>query len=154
MDLDQGHTYWLVNMKVECETTSYNVLYKGMAKKAIISTTIAGIIKSETIFTVDQDGTVFALVVKGLTSMCMAKAYQTEHNKLLIVPEKYLHSPLFRASLNPRNIDLHTYVNSKFAFLERHTRTQMVNMYQDLLQTQCYQERLILHKSLTCGNMW
>lgn len=149
MDLDQGHTYWLVNMKVECETTSYNVLYKGTAKKALISTTMSGIVKSETIFTVDQDGTVFALVVKGITSMCMAKAYQTEHNKLLIVPEKYLHIPLFRANLNPRNIDLHTYVNSKFAFLERHTRTQMVNMYQELLQTQCYQERLILHNSLT-----
>lgn len=52
----------------------------------------------------------------------MARAYQTEHKKLLIIPAENLMYDMFKSPINARNIDLHTYINSKFTFLEKHTK--------------------------------
>lgn len=72
MDVNHRLTYRRHNEKEECESRHYSVLYHGKAEKAYITSSYAGMDKVETIYTVDQDEMIFALVVKSVTTMCIS----------------------------------------------------------------------------------
>lgn len=85
--------------------------------------------------------------------MCMAKAYQTEHSRLLIVPIDSTASSMIRVPVIPQNIDMFTYVNSKFVYTERHIRKQMTSLYHDILRQKCELERDVLLTQLSLAHI-
>lgn len=85
MDANLGMTYWTTNEDNECATSKYNVLYKGKAEKAIIHYDDPSL-GTKVIYSVNEDGMVFAMTIVGTASMCLAKAHQTEHSRIIILP--------------------------------------------------------------------
>lgn len=47
------------------------------------------------------------------------------------------------------NIDLFTYVNSKFVYVERHIQTQISQLYTDVLKQRCDLERQVMKNALS-----
>jgi len=69
------------------------------------------------------------------------------HSKLLIFetsPENRVFSKQYR----PENLDIFTYMNSKFVYVEKHVRTQISQLYRNVFQQQCNLEQRVLKNGL------
>ena len=62
---------------------------------------------------------------------------QTEHPKLLIFETRPGNSFLENKHLEVQNMDIFTYVNSKFIYVERHIRTEINSLYHGVLTQRC-----------------
>lgn len=47
------------------------------------------------------------------------------------------------------NLDIFTYVNSKFVYVEKHIKIQLTRLYQDIMEQKCTLERQILQNELS-----
>jgi hypothetical protein len=47
------------------------------------------------------------------------------------------------------NLDIFSYVNSKFVYVEKHIKTQLSRLYQDIMEQKCALERQILQNALS-----
>lgn len=95
-----------------------------------------------------SDEVTFALARKGEQNLCGFNAITTEHPKLLILEVGKNGGLLKQQKDSVTDLDLFAYVNSKFVYVERHVRTQMRQLYLDLLQHRCDLERESLKNSL------
>lgn len=146
-DIDSGRTFWTPVTDKKCEDLGYDVLYTGPAEKAVIYNKNLGVHQS--IYSVNQDDMVFAMTILRPIPVCMAKGYQTEHSKLIILPKDNMEYRFKIRSVTPRNIDLFAYVNSKFVYTERHIRNQVMNLYNDIIRHKCELEREVLQTQLS-----
>lgn len=71
---------------------------------------------------------------------------RTEHPKLII----FKTSPGMATfnTVRVANLDIFTYINSKFVYVEKHIRTQINQLYRDILQQQCNLEQQMLQNAL------
>jgi len=142
VDPDRGFTFWQDLSVPRCETHDFEMLYKGMANKSVIN--FQGHVS--TLYTTSGE-IAFSLMVKSQTTVCGHKAYSTEHPKLRIVPTQGL-SYDFKQTKNAYNMDLFTYMNSKFVYVERHIQNQIKSLHKTLLMNQCRIERDLLNTQL------
>jgi len=49
----------------------------------------------------------------------------------------------------PKNLDIFTYINSKFVYVKSHVRTQIRQLYRNVLQQQCNLEQKVLKNAST-----
>ena len=144
-DLEGGYTFWNILPEDKCGFTGYGVLYEGPGHKirAIDDGNI------QTIYTVTSSDTTFALTKKGHEMMCGYLIQRTEHPKLFIVENhKGLILPA-RNGISIENLDIFSYVNSKFVYVERHIRTQLSRLYHDITLQTCNVERQVLKTLIT-----
>jgi len=47
------------------------------------------------------------------------------------------------------NLDMFTYVNSKFVYVERHIRNQIATLYQDIILQKCELEKQVIQNTLS-----
>ena len=81
--------------------------------------------------------------------MCGYLIQRTEHPKLFIVENhKGLILPA-RNEISTENLDIFSYVNSKFVYVERHIRTQLSRLYHDITLQTCNVERQVLKTLIT-----
>ena len=66
-----------------------------------------------------------------------------EHSKLLILETKKGESFAARKRLSVENLDIFTYINSKFIY-EKYIRSQMNLLYRDVLKQRCNLEQQVL----------
>lgn len=125
-DIENGYTTWDIVTDRKCEDLKYDVLYSGKADKAVVFNPVTS--STQTIYSVNQDDMVFAITIIKPVSICLARGFQTEHTKIVILPKKDIDYSFHIAPVSPRNIDLFAYVNSKFVYTERHIRGQMYTM--------------------------
>jgi hypothetical protein len=143
-----GDTYWDVYPHQDCHSTSMDVLYEGTASKYTDSID-NDLIDGKTNFIVHNNGMLFALRVIKQTIVCGQKIYQTEHPKLFIIENNDSEFFYKKSSTNVMNLDMFTYINSKFVYLERHIKQQMNSMYTDLITQRCQLENYVLQNLLT-----
>ncbi|WP_219822792.1 hypothetical protein, partial [Enterobacter cloacae complex sp. 4DZ3-17B2] len=92
---------------------------------------------AETIYTIISQDLTFALAVGGSKTLCGYNIIKTEHPKLFILEgqkERFFNSP---APPRTHDMDLFAYVNSKFIYVEKHVKTQVTNLYRDILLHRC-----------------
>lgn len=143
-DLEGGDTFWDAVPVDTCKYNNYGVLYQGYARRMV---DVGNIKESKLIYSITTDNTIFSLARKNTIVICGHTLYHTEHPKLLI----YETSPnveIFKKQSHVSNLDIFTYMNSKFVYVENHIRTQINDLYRNILLQQCRLERKILANSL------
>ena len=139
VDFELGQTFWDSNVRNDC---ALELLYSGLAVKiSSISNN-----KLETIFNVETESISFSFKQRGTTFICDTLIYLTEEPQL-IIRETTNNYPTKILKIEPR-LNLINYVNSKFIYVERHIRKQIIDSYIDLLRQICQVERLTLKNSL------
>lgn len=142
LDTEDGHSYWDATPTDSCKFRNYDVLYEGPA-----TTTTAK--NHPTIYTVTTQDITFALAGTSQVPLCGYTLIKTEHPKLFIL-ETHGDSPFTRNSKPAtNNLDIFTYVNSKFIYVERHLRTQITQLYNTIVTQKCHAEVQIIRNALS-----
>lgn len=142
-DFEGGDTYWTSVPPDSCKISTYGVLYQGYADK--MTNYLNG--PFQTVYSIATTDTIFALAKRDAYTVCGHTLYHTEHPKLVIF-ETTPDATVFKKETRVANLDIFTYMNSKFVYVEKHIRTQITQLYRDLLMQQCQLEQQILHNSL------
>lgn len=137
VDVEGGNTYWnALPAQDSCGISNYGAFYTGFAE---ILTDNTGV-QPHIVYTLNSQDTVFALMKKGVETMYGHVLIRTEHPKLLIF-ETVSDNKVFSKVHKPENLDIFTYMNSKFVYVEKHIRTQISQLYRNVLQQQCNSNR-------------
>lgn len=145
-DIEGGNTFWDPLPRDSCKFSSYSLLYEGFSEKIIDSDNEVG----ETVYTLSSQDTIFALTAKGKQIICghtLKNRIRTEHPKLIIF-ETNPGVALFEKPTQVTNLDIFAYMNSKFVYVERHIRSQLNQLYRNLLNQQCNLEQRMLQNTL------
>lgn len=142
-DIEGGNTFWKSVPEDTCKTTNYGVLYDGHATKMLDSSDS----DSQVIYSITTKDTTFALASRGEIKNCGYTLIKTEHPKLFIL-DPYPGISIFKAVRDPTNMDIFTYMNSKFVYVEKHFRTQLSQVYRNILLQQCNLEQKTLQNAL------
>lgn len=144
-DIDGEDTYWEPAPVDDCHFKQYDVLYEGRATKLSPRENQT----LPTIYTITTQDTTFALTKTTEMNLCGYTISKTEHPKLFILETrgKSTFKTKTRTPLN--NLDIFTYVNSKFVYVEKHMKTQLTQLYKDLMEQKCTLERQVLLNALS-----
>jgi hypothetical protein len=98
-------------------------------------------------------GDPFALARTTETNVCGYKLYKMEHPKLLILETQQGKSFRTRTRITVDNLDIFSYVNSKFVYVEKHMKTQLTRLYQDIMEQKCALKKQILQNALSLASI-
>lgn len=151
IDSEGGETFWPIIVQDSCHFERYDVLYEGFATRlspsAVMNQT------GPTVYTVTTQDTTFALARTTETNICGYKLYRTEHPKLFIMETKQNGGFRTKKKISVDNLDIFTYVNSKFIYVEKHVKTQLSRLYRDIMEQKCALERQILRNALSLASI-
>lgn len=139
LDTEGGDTFWSTIPEDNCHFNNYDVLYEGLANK-LSSKDHPGSI----IYTVTTQETTFALTKTTSFSLCGYTLQRTEHPKLFIMETGKDDKFKSQKHVAVDNLDIFSYVNSKFIYVEKHLKTQMTQLYKDIIEQKCALEKQIL----------
>jgi len=130
-------------------TITIFILYEGIANKLTpkINQTIP------TVYTVTARETTFALSKTNEISLCGYTLTQTEHLKLFILETHQDRTFKVRTKISVNNLDIFTYVNSKFIFVKKHVKTQLTQLHCDMMEQKCALEKQILQNALSLSSI-
>ncbi|KAL7289462.1 hypothetical protein TKK_0016653 [Trichogramma kaykai] len=148
IDSEGGYSYWHTLPKDYCKFSKYSILYEGYAERAVDPRAL----HSETLYSVTTEDITFALTVKKRELICGYRVQKTEHPKLLIFETRKGESFAEHHTASTNNLDIFAYINSKFIYVEKHMRTQIQNLYHDVLYQRCTQERETIKNSLAIAH--
>jgi hypothetical protein len=120
-DVEGGETYWSPLPADNCHFNRYDVLYEGIATRLTPkeNTNQTNLV----IYTVTTEDTTFALARTTSTNLCGYNLYSTEYPKLLILETQRGKTFKARTKIAVDNLDIFSYVNSKFVYVEKHVKT-------------------------------
>lgn len=148
-DSDGAETYWTAPPEDSCHFDRYDILYEGTAVRLSPRANQT----STTVYTVTTGDTTFALAKTKEFDLCGYKIFQTEHPKLLVLETQRGRTFKMRSKITIDNLDIFTYVNSKFVYVEKHVKTQLTRMYRDIMEQKCALERQILRNALSLSSI-
>lgn len=143
-DIEGGDTFWEPVPVDSCKFSDYSVLYQGFADKIIDNINEV----SQTAYSLTTQDTVFALTSISKYAMCSYTLIRTEHPKLIIFETWPGRPAVFKNSGRIANLDIFTYMNSKFVYVEKHIRTQINQLYRNILLQQCELEMGMMQNAL------
>lgn len=149
IDTNGGHTFWSTTPTDSCRFDKYDILYEGIASKIQPKATTTG----PTVYTVTTRETTFALTQTTQFTLCGYTILKTEHPKLFIIETSREHSFKIRSRISIDNLDIFSYVNSKFIYVEKHIKTQITQLYRDIIQQKCALEKQILKNALALASI-
>nr|QPL15382.1 glycoprotein [Hymenopteran chu-related virus OKIAV146] len=141
LDLEGGSTYWETLPKDFCGHNEYDILFEGPIDKIFNE-------DKTVIYSLTTNEITFALARKGRKAVCGYEISLTEHPKLVILEAKNGEG-FKKKALKTINLDIFTYVNSKFVYIEKHLRYQIKQLYFDVLSQRCALEKQVLKNSLS-----
>jgi hypothetical protein len=103
----------------------------------------------ETVYSFLTENLTFALTKTREDVSCGCTFIKTQHPNLLVLDGKNGHAFGTRRKLSTEYVDILAYVDSKHAYVERHTRTQMNALYRDVAQQRCTLERQLSKGALS-----
>ena len=83
-----------------------------------------------------------------MQTVCNYARIRTEHPKLFIFETSRGNTFLENKQLLVENMDLFTYINSKFIYVEKHIFREMSKLYHDFLTHKCLLEQQVFENSL------
>lgn len=131
LDSSLGESYWNVKEDDTCKTLQYKVLYEGNASISY-SEDLASKINSNiegTLLTVSNDMALFSFKLGRRYRLCHLEAYTTDHPRLLVIRQlgtSFYHK---QQRLDGTELDLFSYINSKFVYIERHLETNLKTLH-------------------------
>lgn len=149
LDSEGAESYWPVPLMDTCHFDQYDVLYEGLAARLTSPVNP----QAPIVYTVTTQETTFALTKTHETSVCGYKLMQTEHPKLFILETTRGKTFKARAKMVVENLDIFSYVNSKFVYVEKHVRTQLTRLYQDIMEQKCALERQVIQNALSLASI-
>lgn len=149
IDSEGSETYWTVIPTDTCHLDQYDILYEGLAVKLMPHANQT----TPTIYTVTTQDTTFALTKTAETNLCGYKISRTEHPKLFILETQKGKTFKTRAKITVDNLDIFSYVNSKFVYVEKHIKSQLTQLYRDIMEQKCALERQILQNALSLASI-
>lgn len=145
IDSEDGHTYWKPLPVSACDFHQYNVLYQGPATRIQGD----GKVESAIIYSLTTQDITFALTKTREHPLCGYTLFQTEHPKLFIL-ETTKGAALPHSGFVPiNNLDIFAYMNSKFVYVEKHLRHQMISLYHNVMQQKCELEKQVITNALS-----
>ncbi|KOC70172.1 hypothetical protein WH47_08649 [Habropoda laboriosa] len=145
LDNEDGFTYWETAPHDYCKFQNYDVLYDGKATKIIPEDRV-----DPTVYSTVAGDTTFALAKAGQLSLCGYTLIKMEHPKLFVLEVTAAGRFKTRKNTIPiNNLDIFTYVNTKFVYVEKHIKSQMKNLYQNLMKQRCAMENQVIQNVLT-----
>lgn len=148
-DADGAETYWAPLPADTCHFDKYDILYEGVATRL----SARGNQTITTVYTVTTGETTFALTKTNEFSVCGYKLFRTEHPKLLILETQRGRTFKPRTRISVDNLDIFSYVNSKFVYVEKHVKTQLTRLYRDIMEQKCALEQQILQNALSLSSI-
>ena len=145
IDIEGRYTFWETIKNDHCKFNHYDVLFEGKANKMVSQVDE----KLEIIYFLSTQEIIFALKQTGEELFCGYTFVKTEHPKLLIFEIKNGEIVTNKRQISVENLDIFAYVNSKFVYVERHIRTQINQLYTDILKQSCNLERQIMKNALS-----
>ena len=143
LDNEDGHTFWEPTPTDYCKFNSYDVLYEGQAARVSSKST-----NEPTIYLVSTEKATFALTRTRQSSLCGFTITHTEHPKLFILEIGSSGRFKTKSPIPVKNLDIFTYVNSKFIYVEKHLKTQIIQLYKDIVRQKCDIENQVLKIAL------
>ena len=131
IDEDGGHVFWDLMPEDACGINKYTRLYEGNMDKIYEPD------EGRTMYSLETEDITFALWKKGEHKICGSIVARTEHPKLFILRNDRKNGFLNRNLAITDNLDIFTYVNSKFLYVEKYVRKQISQMYYDILRHKC-----------------
>lgn len=151
-DFLQGYATWPLEVTRDCTPTTYDVLYQGRAIKSFILDENDN--SPSIIYTIKSDDALFALMITKSAQIChLSQVYQTEHPKLLIQESRQDYFYFKKQSIDVKNMDMFLYINSKFVYVERHIRTQLMSLAANTHRHRCELERELLRTQLSLAKI-
>lgn len=106
-----------------------------------------------TIYTVSSDGVIFALTRTADTNLCGYQLIHTEHPKLFVLETSKGRTFKTKGKISVGNLDIFSYVNSKFVYIEKHVKSQLTRLYRDVMTQKRALERQILENALSLASI-
>lgn len=149
LDSEDGYSFWNPIPTSSCDLQQYDILYEGPAKKS----SKIGDQSAPTVYSLVADDITFALSKTREQPLCGYTILHTEHPKLFIVETREGESPRRRHSIPVNNLDIFSYVNSKFVYVEKHIRNQMTSLYHNVMQQRCELEKQVITNTLSFATL-
>lgn len=142
-DPELGQTYWSSEgVGVKCSPTSYIVVYEGDA-------TIYKNREGQRTLIVNTTTQVMAVGLRDETTLCHQEATETDHPRLFMVRPLRAGGPRFyfqKGSMDPKEVDLFLYTNSKLVYVEQHLARELTSVYLHFQKQMCdVNHRLLTH---------
>lgn len=142
---DNGYTFWKPMPISSCGFHQYDVLYEGCATKTQTEELIQPV---PIIYSLITEDITFALTIIRSQSLCGYNFWRTEHLKLFILETSRENLPKKRASIPVDNLDIFSYV-TKFVYVDKHLRTQMISFYHNTIRQRCELEKEVIKNTLS-----
>lgn len=146
IDPDEGHTFWQPIPTSSCDFHQYDVLYEGSAQKTIDVSTGHQPTK---IYSLTTQDITFALTTIKELPLCGYTLLHTEHPKLFIFETRKGNTIKPREEIAIDNLDIFSYVNSKFIYVEKHIRGQINSLYYNVMRQRCELEQEVIKNTLS-----
>jgi hypothetical protein len=143
-DADGTTIYWATISADSCQFRRYNILYQDTAYR--LTETDPPYIR------LPPETRTFALAQITDTNLCGYKITQTEHPKLFILETQPGRTFKTQSRMLIDNLDIFSYVNSKFIYVEKHLKTQLIQLYRDIMSQKCALEKQILENALSLSS--
>jgi hypothetical protein len=140
-------TYWQPQPPSPCKFDQYDVLYEGIATK--IQEIKTSNEPTRSVYALTTQEITFALTKTGEHP----NELSTEHPKLFLLETTKGNTFISKRKTAVENLDIFTYVNSKFVYVERHVRRQMTALYHDILTKRCTMEKKVIENALSLATI-
>lgn len=150
IDSEDGHTFWKPMPTSSCNFHQYDVLYEGQATK---STNGDHTSPSPTVYSLISEDITFAFTASKEQPLCGYTLLTTEHPKLFILETKRGDAFAHHGNIPVGNLDIFTYVNSKFVYVEKHMRQQLTTLYNDVIRQKCELEKEVIRNTLSFATL-
>lgn len=146
VEAERSETYWTPLPMDSCHFDRYDILYESIAVKLSPENGTPLVIYTA------QD-VAFVLTRVANFSLCEYQLIQTEHPKLFILETQKGRTFRIRSKICVDNLDIFSYVNSKFGYVEKHIKTQLMQLYRYIMEKKYSLEKQILQNALSLASI-
>jgi hypothetical protein len=151
MDMEYGYSFIdLSHMTRACDADAYDIIYTGIVD-LIENENVSHGQPRRIITGTAQNDVIFALELLRPTVICNQPGFLTEHPKIIVLKPGINNEFYFekKTPIIAENVDLMTFINSKFVYLEKHLAGQLQSLYVTFAKQQCKRQVDILNNLLT-----
>ena len=139
---EKGNAHWNKPGSEDCDKYSQDILFEGFATwTKSEKTNDLGLILAN-----NPEG-VFAYQLVEEEYICTRPAYKTDHNRIKVIFENDHYGFYFKKAsnqVNPKNVDLTMYLNSKITYLGKSLKNTINELYMETIYANCKQNQEIL----------